>query len=570
MEGEILSLDARWRKICSETLTLVCRNKDAWIFKDPVIESKELSHDAKVAYSAMIPNPMDFGTIRKNMAAFESPTDFEADMLLVFRNCYTFNRPGQDAYEMGKDVENVFLSKWELERRKEIANSIYQKSVELATSANSDILITSRRKAKKPPPFYDAINRKVVHEPSSSGSASSGSSDAWKEIVKRFFKEIRADPQMNWFQKPVFKYPEIPFEVKKHYYTIIRQPMDFETIKMNLDIYPSPSEFRRDLELIVTNSVRFNPPGSLVNAAALDLQNRINKIFQDPVLLTAASSLAKDWIAKRIPPENPPSDLVITPAPGTVLRLKRTRTTDLPKDETEVHETETVKAVIPSPPVERKAAVAPPSQIMSIDRPMTPAPINAVDWKQFANHLLTELQAIKDENGTKLSWIFQRPIFKYDLPANIKRLYLLSITELMDIGLIQARLGNGDYDRAKGPESFESDVELMLDNCLIFNDETQYPHKVAFVIQKHYNKYWRSDGLRGKALGLWTGSHTQTIKMKEGENPDWTEIRASAASNDIVKDCDSVSSNFPLNDELLYEWRVSQRHVLHYLKKARA
>ena len=95
---------------------------------------------------------MDFSTIRKNLVAFDSPAEFEADMLQVFRNCYSFNRPGQDAYEMGRDVENVFLAKWELERRKEIATGLYQRAIQIAHSVGSDILISSRRKAKRSPP----------------------------------------------------------------------------------------------------------------------------------------------------------------------------------------------------------------------------------------------------------------------------------------------------------------------------------------------------------------------------------------------------------------------------------
>ena len=127
MEAEALSVDAKWRKLCTETLAAVSKNRDAWIFQNPVIESPELSHEDKVAYSALIPEPMDFRTIRKNIASFESPLEFEYDMTLVFRNCMTFNKPGQDAFEMGKDVESFFLAKWQLERRREMALAFWQK-----------------------------------------------------------------------------------------------------------------------------------------------------------------------------------------------------------------------------------------------------------------------------------------------------------------------------------------------------------------------------------------------------------------------------------------------------------
>lgn len=581
-EAEAISLDARWRKICAETLSLVSRNKDAWIFKDPVIESHELTHEAKVAYSSIIVNPMDFATIRKNIAAIESPGEFEADMLLVFRNCATFNKPGQDAFEMGRDVENVFLAKWELERRKEIATALYKRSIELARSVNSDILVTSKRKAKRNPPFYDAVNRKVVNEPISSGSSTGGSPGDWRELMTRLYQNLVSDPQMIWFVKPVHKYVTIPTEVQKSYYTIIRFPMDLETVGKNLDLYPSPAEFRKDLELIVTNSVRFNPPGSFVNSAALELQSRITKAFQDhPVLLTAANSLMRDWKVKKIQPEAPPFDQLVAPTvpPGpSVLRLKRSRKdepvdtamkdTVNPVSSDHISEsTVTKKTITTASPVLDKS-----SQILNLERPMTPPPINVTNWRQYASHLLNELSAIKDDSGTKLSWIFQRPIFKYDLPPNIKRLYLLSIAELMDMNVIQTKLTKTGYS----PAEFETDVELMLDNCLVFNDETQYPHKVAFVVQKHYCNYWKgSGGLAEKANAVWSTQIDDQPRdtLVIGERPNWAEIRqqalASADPAAPVKDCDSVTGTYPLNEELLYEWRVSQRYVMHKLRKTR-
>ena len=566
-EGEALALDSRWRKVCSETLSLVCRNKDAWIFKDPVIESRELSHDAKVAYSAIIPNPMDFSTIRKNLVAFDSPAEFEADMLQVFRNCYSFNRPGQDAYEMGRDVENVFLAKWELERRKEIATGLYQRAIQIAHSVGSDILISSRRKAKRSPPVYDAINQKVVYEPVSSGGSSSSSetaSSSWEDLMKELFFSIKSNPAMVWFLKPVHRYPEIPKEVQKTYYSIIRTPMDMETVEKNIDLYPSPAEFRRDMELIVTNSVRFNPPGSPVNAAALALQAAITEAFQNPTLLTAANTLSRDWIKrKRVIPESPPEEVAdVTTAPPTVLRLKRGSGPMAPQSPTE----SSLPTPSPTQKVETKQPPRGPAvpSILSLSRPMRPPPLQVESWKQLASHVLEELSNLKDENGTRLAWIFQRPIHKYELPANIKRLYLLSIPDVVDLGIIEARLKSSEYD----PVSFERDMEVLLDNCLVFNDETQYPHKVAFVLKKHFNDYWANSGLRERAREM-SSSGTCSMSTIFGDGPNWNEIRQQAApgADQIMKDCDGVSALFPLNDELLYEWRVSQRYVMHQLRK---
>ncbi len=115
-------MDAKWRKICSEVWKLVWSNPDAWIFHNPVIESPDIPHESKVLYQRVITDPMDLRTVKRNLAVFESPGEFETEICKIFRNCEKFNKPGQDAFEMGKDVERDFRIKWEMEGRRTQAN----------------------------------------------------------------------------------------------------------------------------------------------------------------------------------------------------------------------------------------------------------------------------------------------------------------------------------------------------------------------------------------------------------------------------------------------------------------
>ncbi|KAJ3020709.1 UNVERIFIED_CONTAM: hypothetical protein HDU68_010001 [Siphonaria sp. JEL0065] len=57
---------------------------------------------------------MDFGTILKKLDGnlYTSGHEFESDSKLVFKNCYTFNTPGSEVYEMGRKLEQVFDLKW--------------------------------------------------------------------------------------------------------------------------------------------------------------------------------------------------------------------------------------------------------------------------------------------------------------------------------------------------------------------------------------------------------------------------------------------------------------------------
>ena len=549
--------DSKWRKLCMEILSSVWKNPDAWIFHQPVIESPELSHEAKIAYTQFIERPMDLRTIKQNIANYESPAEFETDMMLVFANCARFNKPGQDAYEMGRDVEKFFTSKWGDKRG--TAFELYRLSV-------SERPPGWARRPLIPPPRYDEGLR--VTTLSGAQSIQASPTTTWRETLARIFQLIRNDPQFVWFQSPVHQYPGIDVNVKKQYYTLIRYPMDFSTIEKNLPLYPSPGEMRRDLELIVTNSVRFNPPESVVNLAARQLQENINELFdrQFGAELAPYRNMVGDWSrsgVKKILPEPPSEDLLPPPPPpqvsqNLVVRLKRTKT-----DESVLPSPDTSVAPTPSPKQ--------PS-ILSIDREMNHIGPVGEDWKLVASHLLGELGQIRDEstNGSKLSWIFQKPIFKYELPNQIKRLYLLSVTELLDFQVIESKLENGVYDAGEGPDEFERDVITMLDNCLVFNDETQYPHKVGFVMDKHFRKYWFENGLREKARIAWVKRRqglfeTPVARPVSQESPNWEELRTQA-TNEMVKqglECDHISATAPLNDELLYEWRVAQRFVLH-------
>ena len=65
-------------------------------------------------YRDIIKNPMDLSTMRKkiDVGQYKDGDEFEADVRLMFRNCYTFNAPGSEVYNLGKELEAVFDRKW--------------------------------------------------------------------------------------------------------------------------------------------------------------------------------------------------------------------------------------------------------------------------------------------------------------------------------------------------------------------------------------------------------------------------------------------------------------------------
>jgi len=65
-------------------------------------------------YPNIIRYPMDLQTIKEKLDQdfYETAEQFEADIRLMFNNCYTFNKPVDDVYLMGKRFERIFDEKW--------------------------------------------------------------------------------------------------------------------------------------------------------------------------------------------------------------------------------------------------------------------------------------------------------------------------------------------------------------------------------------------------------------------------------------------------------------------------
>ncbi len=58
-------------------------------------------------YPKIITNPMDLGTVKKNLYAYTYPTmkEFLDDINLIWRNCRTYNQPGSDIVKMANHCE---------------------------------------------------------------------------------------------------------------------------------------------------------------------------------------------------------------------------------------------------------------------------------------------------------------------------------------------------------------------------------------------------------------------------------------------------------------------------------
>ena len=100
-------------KFCAEVLTELKRPKHLKV-SEPFLQPVDPVSLNIPNYHKLIKKPMDVSTIDKKLAAgqYENAKEFEADVRLMFQNCYKFNPPTHPVHGMGKEYEKVFEDKW--------------------------------------------------------------------------------------------------------------------------------------------------------------------------------------------------------------------------------------------------------------------------------------------------------------------------------------------------------------------------------------------------------------------------------------------------------------------------
>lgn len=99
-------------ELCQGILHKILQNKLSAEFRQPVDpELQGIPH-----YRQIITNPMDFGTVKTKLkkGKYANPREFDNDMRLVFRNCYTFNPPDNPVFQQCKLLEKEYNKLWQL------------------------------------------------------------------------------------------------------------------------------------------------------------------------------------------------------------------------------------------------------------------------------------------------------------------------------------------------------------------------------------------------------------------------------------------------------------------------
>lgn len=311
------TLSAAQHRFCLSTIRSLRKLKDAAPFLHPVDPiALNIPH-----YPSIIKNPMDLATIERKLMSsnpakpdpnlnnprYNSADEFIADVRLVFTNCITFNGPDHAISVAGKHVEAVFDKQIkQLPPPAPVKPTVTKTatpppppqpvqpkkapapprrasaSVPVIRRNDTEHVATARpkREIHPPPPkdlpYADAPKRLRKPKVKDDGTAEQ----------LRFCGKILTDlhGKRHWAIAHPFYEPVDPIKLDiPTYPKIIKKPMDLSTMRRKLDNgeYSNATKFFEDFKLMIRNCFTFNPAGTPVNQAGIELQRLFDEKWKN-------------------------------------------------------------------------------------------------------------------------------------------------------------------------------------------------------------------------------------------------------------------------------------------------
>ncbi|KAF7727505.1 hypothetical protein EC973_007483 [Apophysomyces ossiformis] len=290
-------------------LTKTMESPHAFEFLRPVDPIKQgIPH-----YRNIIRHPMDLGTIKSKLRAnrYVNPQQFDSDVRLMFRNCYTFNPPNFYIHNEAKKLEELYNNEWSayfghlrrsaVDASQEVSAQDAQAPATKPSKAthpvqprtkpiqNEGLPVTAPSPSKPSPthePQHELVKTSTVVSANARPSAAMQPQmdDNNKRRCERILRKLWQHQASQPFYEPVDAAAlNIP-----QYYEIIKKPMDLSTVRRNLDEnrYTTIWEFEKDIRQIFWNCYRFNDASSWVAQQGQALESFANQIwsteFGDP------------------------------------------------------------------------------------------------------------------------------------------------------------------------------------------------------------------------------------------------------------------------------------------------
>ncbi|KAG5648164.1 hypothetical protein DXG03_006118 [Asterophora parasitica] len=296
-------------KFCQSTIRSLKKLKDAGPFLRPVdYVALNIPH-----YPTIIKTPMDFSTIERKLVAsnpskpdphpsnprYYITDEFVNDVRLIIQNTIAFNGPDHAVSQMGKRVEAVFDKQIKhmpalVESKPVIVKKVATPppppppvappkkpvvaarrpltSVPVIRRSDNEAVGRPKREIHPPPPKDLAY----ADPPKKQRKMKRGKDDGSSEQL-RFCSKLLTDlhkKQYITFASPFYEPVDwVKLDIPT-YPRLVKKPMDLSTIRKKLDanVYTSAHKFFDDFKLMIRNCFIFNPAGTPVNQAGIELQ----------------------------------------------------------------------------------------------------------------------------------------------------------------------------------------------------------------------------------------------------------------------------------------------------------
>ncbi|KAJ5762447.1 uncharacterized protein N7511_005829 [Penicillium nucicola] len=163
-------------------------------------------------YHSVVKKPMDLSTVQSKLKTgqYENAKEFEADVRLIFKNCYRFNINGDPTYVCGQRAEEIFNEKWALkadyldahephqEQNSDYSDEDSDEDAEESEEDDEKLTLLQKQIAEMSRQVEAITNKKKKTPPSSkkAGKSKSSKKDPRKSIsAKRDKKSKIAKPE---------------------------------------------------------------------------------------------------------------------------------------------------------------------------------------------------------------------------------------------------------------------------------------------------------------------------------------------------------------------------------------
>ncbi|KAI8912322.1 hypothetical protein DFJ77DRAFT_511868 [Powellomyces hirtus] len=261
--------DPEFRATCAAALTRLVNHPSSASFILPV--------DAAIKdYYQVIQRPMDLHTAGLNVQAGIYADDFErflGDVRQIFKNCYEYNLEESNVYRQAKKLEQFFETAVVPEAEKSIREYAVAKSKSTKGDAVGET-VNEVAVASSLPGSTSSTGGQCSGCESASTCRSEPFHNARSDYVQIFNVNERALPLQKALEDAtnelIWKLVPRSYPVAlgiPNYFQVIKKAMDLQTIKKKLDTgaYHATKQFEADVRLMLSNSLKFNPPDTPVH-----------------------------------------------------------------------------------------------------------------------------------------------------------------------------------------------------------------------------------------------------------------------------------------------------------------